>query len=213
MKTSDGSAQLEKILRAKARVLAKWAAVPALREHLSKDRDNLLVPMQPAPEPPLSEDEIRAAYDRVLEGIREPNPGTCGAATEAGPPCSRPTPDGGRCSEHAGQFAVGEVPAGPRFYVLTGPPQEGPGLSANGHPARFPVRGGRISGAVDRHQGVQRGRGRPTTIETGGAFGVGDELASDASGRGIRAEPGNIVVAVALEASNGPGQIAWIELA
>ena len=75
--------------------------------------------------------------------------------------------------------------------------------------------GGDVHGVTGDGVGETTGYGFPAVpywpfvVEAGGAFGVGAALASDTQGRAKLAGPGEVVVAVALEGSAGPGSLVW----
>lgn len=51
--------------------------------------------------------------------------------------------------------------------------------------------------------------GHAQRMDCGGSFSAGDDLATDANGRAVKATSGDVVVARALEGSSGAGDTAW----
>jgi len=72
-----------------------------------------------------------------------------------------------------------------------------------------PDAGGPVDG-VERAIASPFHRHMRVTVDTGGAFSAGDDLATDGQGRAVAAQTGDIVVARALEGSSGAGDTARI---
>lgn len=65
---------------------------------------------------------------------------------------------------------------------------------------------------VGREVGIVVPDGAIAKLEAGAAFAVNANLASDTSGRGITAVPGNAIMAKALEAATAAGDIVEVQL-
>lgn len=96
---------------------------------------------------------------------------------------------------------------GLQWRVATGAPADYGDDPAKGSPTA----GGHVhtidaSGAAKKHVAP----GRLLLMATGGSFSKGADLATDANGRAVQAQSGDVKVAEALEGSSGAGDESWV---
>jgi hypothetical protein len=88
-----------------------------------------------------------------------------------------------------------------RFFRWTGAPPVAASPGAGGAVDGVSIRGGK--------GGYLACPGFPFLVEAGGAFNAGASLATTSDGRAVEAGSGQVVVARALQASSGAGQVVW----
>ncbi len=100
-----------------------------------------------------------------------------------------------------------------RFFLWSGaPPNAGaPGAGAvvHGVSGYANVVSGDPLAQTTTSLGLPAIRGLPFRVESGAAFNAGDALKTDSSGRAIAQGGAGTIIATALEAATGAGQIKW----